>query len=89
MAIQRVSNCLLLNVINPPFVNHEGIIVPSPHLNFIKLGIIKQVVKALHKDGKCSDYLSKNIAGLSKGKLKAGIYDRAQTRELVIDDLHI
>lgn len=70
------------NVINPPLVNRDSIILPPLH---IKLGIMKQFVKALRKDGQCFAYLSKKFPGLSCEKLKAGIFDGPQIRQLIKD----
>ena len=68
------------NVINPPLVNQDRIILPPLH---IKLGIMKQFVKAINKDGECFAFLSKKFAGLSNEKLKAGIFDGPQIRQLI------
>ena len=38
------------NIINEPLVNRDRIILPPLH---IKLGLMKQFVKALDKDGDC------------------------------------
>ena len=46
--------------------------VPPLH---IKLGLIKQFVKALDKDGDCFQYICKSFTSLSNKKLKAGIFD--------------
>ncbi|GFV07786.1 uncharacterized protein TNCV_4288161 [Trichonephila clavipes] len=70
------------NVINKPSVSQDRIILPPLH---IKLGIMKQLVKALDKSGECFNFLSRKFPGLSIEKLKAGIFDRPQTGQLVKD----
>ena len=60
------------NIINEPLVNRDCIILPSLH---IKLGLMKQFVKALDKDGNCFNYIAKTFPNLSMEKLKAGIFD--------------
>lgn len=72
------------NVINEPLVTRDKIILPPLH---IKLGLMKQFVKALNKDGPCFEYISRTFPGLSTEKLKAGIFDGPQIRKLV-KDLH-
>ena len=47
----------------------------------LKLGLIKQFVKAIDKDGDCFSYIAKTFPGLSKEKLKAGIFDGPQIRK--------
>ena len=58
-------------IINEPLVNWVCIILPLLH---IKLGLMKQFVKALDKDGDCFNYIVKAFPGLSI-KLIAGIFD--------------
>ena len=50
---------------------------------YIKLGIMKQFVKALEKDGDCFKYICRKIPGLSIAKLKAGVFDGPQIRKLM------
>ncbi|KAL4717298.1 hypothetical protein ACJJTC_017185 [Scirpophaga incertulas] len=69
------------NVINPPLVLRDKIILSPLH---IKLGLMKQFVKALYKNGQCFSYISKMTA-LSIEKLKAGIFDGPQIRTLIKD----
>ena len=60
------------NVVNECLVDRDKIILPPYH---IKLGLIKQFVKALNKEGSCFGYISSKFPGLSTEKLKAGIFD--------------
>ena len=59
------------NVINQPLVSRDRIIFPPLH---IKLGCIKQFVKALDKDGKCFQYICCMFPGLSTEKLKGIVH---------------
>ena len=70
------------NIINEPLVNWDYIILRPLH---IKLGLMKQFVKALDKDGDCFNYIAKLFLGLSMEKLKAGIFDGSQILKLMQD----
>ena len=74
-----VNEC---NVINEPLVPREKIILPPLH---IKLGIMKQFVKALPVHGNCFNYICRVFPGMSNKKLKAGIFDGPQIRKLMND----
>ena len=52
----------------------------------IKSGLIKQLVKALDKDGECFKYIYRSFPGLSIEKLKAGIFDAPDIRKLMQDE---
>ena len=71
------------NVINEPLVNRQKIVFPPLH---IKLGLMKQIVKALNKDGDCFVYICNAFPGLSDEKKKAGVFDGPQIRQLIRDD---
>ena len=58
-----------------PLVKRSKIVFPPLH---IKLGILKQFVKALEKDGDYFKYIFMKFAGLSIEKLKAGVFDETQ-----------
>ena len=70
------------NIINEPLVPRDMIILPPLH---IKLGLIKQLVKALDKDGECFKYICQSLPGLSIEKLKAGIFDGPDIQKLMQD----
>ena len=70
------------NIVNNPLVDRHKILLPPLH---IKLGLIKQFTKALDKDGSCFSYLCHVFPGLSIEKLKAGIFDGPQVRQLIRD----
>ncbi|KAK5650493.1 hypothetical protein RI129_001522 [Pyrocoelia pectoralis] len=74
--------CRAKNVINNPLVNRDKILFPPLH---IKLGLIKQFTKALDKAGGCFVYLCQAFPGLTIEKLKAGIFDGPQIRQLIRD----
>ena len=63
------------NIINKSLVNRYRIILPPLH---IKLGLIKQFVKALDEVGNCFNYIAKTFPGLSIEKLEANIFDGPQ-----------
>ena len=68
------------NIITEPLVEREKITLPPLH---IKLGLMKQFVKTLEKNGGCFKYLCRFFPGLSLEKLKAGIFDGPQIRKLI------
>ena len=70
------------NIINEPLVDRNKIIFSPLH---IKLGLMKQFVKALNKEGNCFEYICRTFPGLSNEKLKAGIFDGPQIRKLLKD----
>lgn len=53
-------------------VSPNRIILPPLH---IKLGLLKQFLKAIDQDGRCFSYICSEISELSNEKLKAGIVD--------------
>ena len=71
-----------LNVLAPPLVERSKIVFPPFH---IKLGIMKQFVKALEKDGDCFKYICIKFPGLTIEKLKTKIFDGPQIRKLMND----
>ena len=70
------------NIIREPLVEREKIRLPPLH---IKLGLMKQFVKALDKNGGCFKYSCRFFPGLSLEKLKAEIFDGPQIRKLISD----
>jgi hypothetical protein len=70
------------NVINEPLVARDRIILPSLH---IKIGLMKRFVKALNKDGSCKEYIAHKAPRFTMEKLKAGIFDGPQIRQLIND----
>ena len=74
------------NVIHEPIVSRDKIIFPLLH---IKLGLMKQFVKALHLDGECFQHILRTFSGLSYEKIKAGVFDGPQIRTLVRDQAFV
>ena len=58
------------------------VLLPPLH---IKLGLMKNFVKALHKNGAAFQHLSTVFPGLSAAKLKEGIFFEPQIREVLKD----
>ena len=70
------------NIVNNPLGDRRKILFPPLH---IKLGLIKQFTKTLDKNGVCFSYLCHIFSGLSIEKLKGGIFDGPQVRQLIRD----
>ncbi|XP_018399906.1 PREDICTED: uncharacterized protein LOC108777492 [Cyphomyrmex costatus] len=71
------------NVIHGSLVDRENILLPPLH---IKLGLMKQYVKALDKNDKCFLYLKSKFPNLSDAKIKEGIFTGPDIRTLMKDD---
>ena len=69
-------------MINEPLVDRDSILLPPLH---IKLGLMKQFVKALDKNGDCFGYIRSRFPGTSYEKVRAGIFDGPQIRTLTRD----
>lgn len=70
------------NVVAEALVPREKIIFPFLH---IKLGLMKQFVKALNREQECFQYIVASFPELSAEKVKAGIFTGPQIRKLVND----
>ena len=70
------------NVLYEPLVLRNKIIFPPLH---IKLELMKQFVKALDKEGACSEYICKRFPGVNTEKLKNGIFNSPDIRKLMKD----
>lgn len=70
------------NIINDPLVPRSKIVFPPLH---IKLGLMKQFVKALDTNNACFNYIVAAFPALTSEKIKAGIFDGPQIRKLVHD----
>ena len=68
------------NVVNPSLVNSDMIILPLLH---IKLGLFKNFVKALGKNGAGFHYLKEKFPRVSDSKIKEGIFVGPQIRALI------
>lgn len=71
------------NIIHKPLVAPEKVLLPPLH---IKLGLMKQFVKSLDKDGRCFGYIEKKFPKLSEVKLQGGIFNGPQIRTLMRDE---
>ena len=70
----------LKNVANPPLVSPNKIILPPLH---IKLGLIKQFVKAIDKDCDAINFLKTKFPKLSSAKV-TGVFIGPQLRQLLL-----
>lgn len=71
------------NVTNVPLVPTEKILLPPLH---IKLGLIKQLVKALDRDRPAFKFLLQKFPKLSVAKVTEGVFVGPQIRQLILDD---
>ena len=65
-----------------PLVGMNKVLPPPLH---IKLGLMKNFVKAFHKNGAAFQHLSTLFPGLSAVKLKDGVFVGSQIREVLKD----
>jgi len=70
------------NIVKRSLVDPDKIL-PSLH---IKLGLMKQFVKALDKEGRCFKYLESVFTNVTVVKLKEGIFDGPQIRKMFRDE---
>ncbi|GBN74208.1 hypothetical protein AVEN_51914-1 [Araneus ventricosus] len=61
----------------------KKVLLPPLH---IKLGPMKQFVKALPKEGECFKYLCDQFPGLSEAKLKEGVFVGPDIRKMMKDE---
>lgn len=73
----------IFNVRSKPLVSMESIILPPLH---IKLGLMKNFVKALNRDGRAFKYLNQFFPKISTEKIKQGVFNGPQIRRLLEDD---
>jgi hypothetical protein len=52
----------------------------------MKLGMMKEFVKALDRNSPCFQYLHTKFSSLSHAKIREGIFDGLQIRKLMMDD---
>ena len=70
-------------MINPNFVHKRKIIIPPLH---VKLGLIKQFVKALPKNGPAFLYLFEKFPHYRPAKIGEGIFIGPDIRKLARDE---
>ena len=58
------------NVIRPPLVTTDKIILPPLH---IKLGLIRQFVRAVDKENECFKFIVRKLSYVTIAKLEAGV----------------
>ena len=72
----------LPNIVNNPIIDREKLIFPSL---LIKLGLMKQFVRALNNDGESFQHIVLVLPALSFENIKAGVFNGPQIRALVWD----
>lgn len=70
------------NVLSESLVEKEKILLPPLH---IKLGLMKQFVKALDKNGECFNHIRNAFPNLSDAKVTEGIFVGPDIRKLMKD----
>lgn len=70
------------NIKNVPLIDKKKIILPPLH---IKLGLMKNFVKAMDKEGRGFQYLQEQFPSLTYAKIKEGIFIGPQIRKLMKD----
>jgi hypothetical protein len=70
------------NIAAEPLVDSANILLPPLH---IKLGVMKNFVKALDKSGPAFQYLTAKFPSISDAKLKEGIFIGPQIRQVLLD----
>ncbi|UYV84365.1 hypothetical protein LAZ67_X001944 [Cordylochernes scorpioides] len=71
------------NIVNPPLIDSENIYLPPLH---IKLGLMKNFVKAMDRNASGFAYLKQKCSSISDAKMKEGIFVGPQIRELLQDE---
>ncbi|GBM03492.1 hypothetical protein AVEN_95390-1 [Araneus ventricosus] len=71
-----------MNVEHPPLAETHKIIIPPFH---IKLGLVKNLVKAMDKNGSAFKYLHEKFPRLSVAKIKEGVFVGPQIKQLFRD----
>ncbi|UYV65021.1 hypothetical protein LAZ67_3002849 [Cordylochernes scorpioides] len=70
------------NILNSPLIDSENIYLPPLH---IKLGLMKNFVKAMDRKASGFAYLKQKCSSISDAKIKEGIFVGPQIRELLQD----
>ncbi|XP_032679213.1 uncharacterized protein LOC116847857 [Odontomachus brunneus] len=70
------------NISNKPLIDPQDVLLPPLH---IKLGLVKNFVKALDRDGPAFQYLATKFPKISSAKIKERIFVGPQIRELIDD----
>jgi hypothetical protein len=72
------------NIAQERLVDPQKVLLPPLH---IKLGLMKQFVKALQRDEDCFKYLCSKFPCLSEEKLKEGIFVGPDIRKLILNEM--
>ena len=80
--IRKTLTVGMQNIVNEPIISRNKIVFPPLHL---KLGFMKQFVKALKTDSDCFQYIVASLPGLSIEKKKAGVFNGPQICYLIKD----
>lgn len=70
------------NVLNDPLVDPKNVLLPPLH---IKLGLMKNFVKGMDRDGPGFKYLSELFPQLSEAKIKEGVFTGPDIRKVIRD----
>ena len=70
------------NILHPALVDRSNVILPSLQ---IKLGLMKQFVKALNKEGAYFKYIQEKFSKLNAEKVKEGVFVGPQIRKFTKD----
>lgn len=71
------------NVTSEPLIDPKNIFLPPLH---IKLGLIKNFVKSMDRNGKGFLYLKQKFPRISEAKIKEGIFVGPQIKEMIKDN---
>lgn len=72
-----------MNISQKPLVDPQKIFLPGLH---IKLGIVKNYIKAINRNGEAGLlFLKRKFPKLSDSKIKEGVFDGPQIRQLMLD----
>ena len=73
----------LHNIIQKSHFNPNRILLPLLH---IKLGIMRNVIKDINRNGPTMQFLRRKFSKISEAKITAGILNGPQIRELIHDN---
>ena len=74
------------DILHATLIDPKNVLLPPLH---IKLGMMKQFVKALNRESDCFIYLCDTFPALGTKKLRAGIFDGPQIRRLMKDSTFV
>jgi len=71
------------NIVKQSLIDSKDVLLSFLH---IKLGLMKQFIKALSAEDKCFQYLRKKFPSLSKDKIKKGVFVGPDIKKLMKND---